>query len=109
MSHVPDDIILRHVKHVMQCDGQFNNTERGGKVSSRFGDRLDEFPTKFVGELFEFLHVKTFHIMGVVDCVQDGFGGWAGVGWAVVGCVMEACGGWLDGRCSAWKGCCECR
>jgi hypothetical protein len=54
-------------------------------VPTRFGDGLDEFPSEFVGELFQFFEIEAFHVVGVIDTVEDGFGRGAGVGWALLG------------------------
>mmetsp|Transcript_15157 Transcript_15157/g.23484 ORF Transcript_15157/g.23484 Transcript_15157/m.23484 type:complete len:244 (+) Transcript_15157:2606-3337(+) len=54
MCNVPDDVILGHIEDVVKSSCKFNNTERGGKVSTSFRDSLDNLPAELVGELLEF-------------------------------------------------------
>mmetsp|Transcript_3378 Transcript_3378/g.6828 ORF Transcript_3378/g.6828 Transcript_3378/m.6828 type:complete len:166 (+) Transcript_3378:851-1348(+) len=107
VGHVPDDVVLGHVEDVVQGHGELDDAEGGGEVPARFGDGLDELPSEFVGQLFEFSHVEAFHVAGVVDGIEDGLGGGAAVGRAAGGGGGGVAGG-LElgggGGCSRGKG-----
>lgn len=102
MRHVPYDIVFGHVEYVVEGYGELDDSEGGGEVSAGFAYGFDDFPSEFVGELFELFEVEALHVVGVVDGVENGFGGGAGVGRA--GCVVE--GGGSLGAGGDW---CECR
>ena len=106
VGDVPDDVIFGHVEYVVEGDGEFDDAEGGGEVASGFGDGFDELPSEFVSELFEFFQVQFVHVVGVLDAVEDGFGGGAAVG-RTAGGVVEAGGGLVfrGGCCSRGEGC----
>ena len=51
MAHVPDDLILRHVIHIMQCDGQLHDAEARSQVSRIMRELVDDETTQFVANL----------------------------------------------------------
>ena len=95
MGDIPNDIILRHVKNVMQRDRQFNHTQRRTKVTPRSGNSLDDLPSQFVCELWQFRVFETVHITGELDGVEEWFRGWSDVRWsgrvARVDGIVESC------------------
>lgn len=38
VCHVPDNIVFGHVEDVVERDGEFDDSERGGEVPAGFGD-----------------------------------------------------------------------
>mmetsp|Transcript_13490 Transcript_13490/g.21017 ORF Transcript_13490/g.21017 Transcript_13490/m.21017 type:complete len:286 (+) Transcript_13490:2606-3463(+) len=91
MSNVPDDVILGHIEDVVESSCKFNNTERGGEVTTSFRDSLDDLPTELVGKLLELRHVKAIHVAGEFDRIKDRFASGARVGWsAICLCVKKA-------------------
>mmetsp|Transcript_4790 Transcript_4790/g.10892 ORF Transcript_4790/g.10892 Transcript_4790/m.10892 type:complete len:238 (-) Transcript_4790:482-1195(-) len=48
MCHIPNNIILGHIKHIMQRDSKLRNTQTGTKMSTRFGYGFDDLPSEFV-------------------------------------------------------------
>ena len=58
VSYVPDDLVFRGVEHVMQCHGQFHHPQACPKVSSLFGDDVDNELTKLVGDVLKFLRLE---------------------------------------------------
>jgi hypothetical protein len=49
MGYIPYDVVFGHIEYVMEGDGEFDNAETGGEVSTCFRDGFDEFPSEFVG------------------------------------------------------------
>ena len=61
MAHIPDDLVPRHGKHLMQGDGQFHHSQVGGQMPSvpagHFQDLLPDFLAQFrqlgIGDFFQ--------------------------------------------------------
>jgi hypothetical protein len=50
MAHIPNDFILRGIKHIMERKGKFHDTQAGGQVPSGFGNSLYDFFPDFLGQ-----------------------------------------------------------
>jgi hypothetical protein len=52
MRDIPNDIVVWHVKDIMEGNRQLIHAQRGTQVTPRFGNGLEYFPSQFVGELW---------------------------------------------------------
>ena len=85
MTDVPDDVVVGHVKDVVQGDGQLDDAEGRTEMAAGFGNGLDDLPPELVGELLQILHAKVLHVGGILDRVQDGLDAGAGIRRSAVG------------------------
>src|ERR1700746_2979966 len=57
VAHIPNQLIIRCIENIMQCNCQLNNTQAGTKVAAFLGNNIDDELTEFfadLGKLFFF-------------------------------------------------------
>jgi hypothetical protein len=54
----------------MNRDGEFDNTQRGAEMATRYRDRVDGFRPQFIGQLLELIPREVAHIRGDFHPVQ---------------------------------------
>src|SRR5690349_24578953 len=64
MAHVPYQTIVRRVERVMQCDCQFNRTQRGACVAAHARHGLEDVLTNVVGNVLKLIDVQFPQIRG---------------------------------------------
>mmetsp|Transcript_1304 Transcript_1304/g.2257 ORF Transcript_1304/g.2257 Transcript_1304/m.2257 type:complete len:713 (-) Transcript_1304:371-2509(-) len=60
VGHVPDDLVLGRVEHVVQRHRQLHHAQRAGQVAPRLRDRLDHLPPQLIRKLLQFFDRKSF-------------------------------------------------
>ena len=83
MTDIPNNVIaLIHVKHIVQCHGEFIDTEGTGQVSTGLRDTFQYLPSQFVRQLFQLTQIEAFHIGRCADLIQERFTQGSGVRWS---------------------------
>ena len=70
VPHVPDQLILRRVEHIMDGGGQFHHAQPAAQMAAGYAHRANHFGAQFIGELAQLLRLQLAQIGGQVDCVQ---------------------------------------
>ena len=50
MTNIPDELVIRGIKDIMQGQGQLHNAEAGSKMPPGFGDCFYDFLSDFLGK-----------------------------------------------------------
>ncbi len=72
MTDVPDEPVMRCVKHMMQGDGQFDDTEACTQMSTGLGNRVDHLCAQLRGQLRKLTVVQRAQIRHLPDRVEEG-------------------------------------
>mmetsp|Transcript_32147 Transcript_32147/g.73961 ORF Transcript_32147/g.73961 Transcript_32147/m.73961 type:complete len:204 (-) Transcript_32147:163-774(-) len=75
VRHVPNDLILGHVEHVVQRHRQFDHSQTGAQVTARLRHVFQHFPAQLVRQLFQLAQVQALHVGRKFYGIEDGFDG----------------------------------
>ena len=51
MTNIPHQTIMRSVEGIMQCDGQFHDSQSSTEMASGLADRVEQKLAHFLGEI----------------------------------------------------------
>jgi hypothetical protein len=71
MAYVPDDLVLRAVKHRMQSDGELHHSQIGGEMAPRLKDCGHQLLSDLTSQLVELAQPQRLEVGRVVDLVQN--------------------------------------
>jgi hypothetical protein len=66
MAHIPDDLVLRCIEHIVECNCELYNTQAGAEVATSLGDSVHNVTAQFLAELPQLGQVKVFDVHWVV-------------------------------------------
>ena len=72
MADVPNQPVARRIKHVVQRDGELDNTQPGAQMAARYRDSADGLLAQFIRELAQRRLIETAQIGRRVDLVEQG-------------------------------------
>jgi hypothetical protein len=70
MPHIPDDAVLRGVKHQMQGNGKLHHPQVGGQMTPVPADGSDDEQTYFPGKLIQLRKGQTLKILRAMNPLQ---------------------------------------
>ena len=62
MAHVIDNLVLRRIENVVECNRALDKSEIRRYVTATLGKLLNDSRTHFGGKLFETLDIQRFHV-----------------------------------------------
>src|SRR5262245_33589960 len=74
MTHIPDQLVIRGIKDVMQGNGQLDHAETCSQMPAGNCDRIDRLGAQFNGNLLQVPRINTAQICRALDRVEE-FGG----------------------------------
>jgi hypothetical protein len=69
MSHIPDDLVLRGIKYVMERNSQFHNTQAGRQMSASFGHGLNNLLANFISQEVKFINRESLEVFRGVNLI----------------------------------------
>ena len=84
IAGIPDDLIVRRIEEIVQCDRQFDNPQIGGEMPSHAGDGQDDLLTDFLAQFRELLRSHPFQIRGAVNSLEQRHTGLSPLSFRVV-------------------------
>src|SRR3984885_1265561 len=71
MTDVPNESIVRRIKHIMQRDGELDCPEPGGKVPAASTNALDEKLSQLVGQGLKLANRKPPQVRRDIDGIEQ--------------------------------------
>ena len=71
VAHVPDELVLWAVKHVVQRNGQLHHTQAAAQMAASLGDLVHNVCAQLLAQLPQLLGVEVLDVHGIVDSVQE--------------------------------------
>ena len=71
VPHVPDQLVLGRVEHIVDGDGQFDHAQPGPKVPARSADRVDHLGAQFIGELAKLFGLEAAEIVRRINLIEQ--------------------------------------
>ena len=71
VSYVPDDAVVWCVVDIMQCHGDFHDSQTGGEVSRVGGQLFDDIFPKLFTELWKLVHRQFLEVVRRVDILEQ--------------------------------------
>ena len=71
VANVPDELVHRRIKHIMDCGRQLDHTEPGTKVATGYGYSRNGFGTKFIRKLAELFGTELPEVRGKGDLIEE--------------------------------------
>ena len=67
MSHIPDDLILRQIKHEINSHGELHNSQIGSQVPAGPADLSDQKVPYLLSQYIQFFPRQFFYILRAID------------------------------------------
>ena len=71
MAHVPDQLVVGRVEHIMDGGGQFHDTQARPQMAPGHADGGDGFGAQFIGQLAELVGLQLAQVGGDLDGVEQ--------------------------------------
>ncbi len=71
VPHVPHQLVLGRVEHIVDGDGQFDHAQPRTKVPARGADRVDHLGAEFVGKLAKLFGLEAAQIVRGVNLIEQ--------------------------------------